>query len=72
MPNYKTHSIHGEIVFEKINKHVDIEIEDFKSYCIGPDSLILTDYRLTEIQHANKTREFFSTLINLIKANTPR
>lgn len=69
MPNYKTHSIHGEIVFNKINKEIDIEIEHFKSYCIGPDSLILTDYKTTEMQHAYKTKEYFLKLAKLIKKN---
>jgi hypothetical protein len=69
MPNYKTHSIHGELVFKKITKKIDIELEEFKSYCIGPDSLILTDYKTTEKQHSHKTKEYFENLINLIKNN---
>ena len=67
MPSYKTHSIHGEVVFPKIPKQIDIELEDYKLYCIGPDSLILTDYKTSSFQHANKTREYFLYLIKTIK-----
>ena len=67
MPSYKTHAIHGEIILPEINKKVEINKEDLKSFCMGPDALILTDYRLFEIQHAQNTRKYFKTLIKLIK-----
>ena len=34
---------------------------------MGPDALILTDYNLFELQHINKTRAYFKTLLKLIK-----
>ncbi len=67
MPSYKTHAIHGEMILPDINKKVDIDKEDIKAYCMGPDALILTDYRLFELQHVKNTRKYFRTLIRLIK-----
>ena len=67
MPSYKTHAIHGEMILPNINKKVDIDKEDIKAYCMGPDALILTDYRLFELQHVKSTRKYFRTLIKLIK-----
>ncbi|MBP5407713.1 MAG: zinc dependent phospholipase C family protein [Bacilli bacterium] len=69
MPSYKTHAIHGEILLPNINKQIDINKEDLKSFCMGPDALILTDYRLFEMQHVKSTRRYFKTLIKLIKHN---
>ena len=61
MPSYKTHAIHGEILLPNINKQIDINKEDLKSFCMGPDALILTDYRLFEMQHVKSTRRYFKT-----------
>ena len=36
---------------------------------MGPDALIITDYRLFELQHVRNTRKYFKTLIKLIKEN---
>lgn len=69
MPSYKTHAIHGEMILPEINKKVEINNEDLKVYCMGPDALILTDYRLFELQHIKSTRKYFRTLIKLIKQN---
>ena len=69
MPSYKTHAIHGEIILPNINNQVEINKEDLKAYCMGPDALILTDYQLFEIQHIKNTRKYFKTLIKLIKHN---
>ena len=69
MPNYRTHSIHGEVILPKIDKKVEISDEDIKSFCIGPDSLITTDYKVFDLQHANKVREYFTTMLKLIKKN---
>ena len=69
MPSYKTHAIHGEIILPKILLKTDINVEDLKSYCMGPDALILTDYKLFELQHIKNTRDYFKTLIKLIKNN---
>ena len=45
VPNYKTHSIHGEVIFSDMSKEIEIDLEDLKSFCIGPDALITTDYK---------------------------
>ena len=67
MPSYKTHAIHGEIVLPSILARTEINKEDLKSYCMGPDALIATDYRIFEMQHIKDTREYFKTLLKLIK-----
>ena len=69
MPSYKTHAIHGEIILPKIDIKTMIYKEDLKAFCMGPDALILTDYRLFELQHVKSTRKYFKTLIKLIKEN---
>ena len=67
MPSFKTHSIHGELVLPGIDKKTEINKEDIKSFCIGPDAMAITDSKTFNYQHANRTRRFFCTLINLIK-----
>lgn len=69
MPNYKTHSIHGELIFPYMNKRIFISKEDFKIYCFGFDTLILSDYQLFELQHKKDTKLYFETLISNIKKN---
>ena len=69
MPSYKTHAIHGEMVLPCIDNKIEINREDMKSFCMGPDALILTDYKLFELQHIKDTRHYFKTLIKLIKKN---
>lgn len=69
MPSYKTHSIHGELLMPKIKRNVNINKEDFKTFCMGPDALIVSDYNLFEYQHANKVREFFIRMLRIIKRN---
>ena len=69
MPSYKTHAIHGEVILPKIITKTEINKEDLKTFCMGPDALILTDYRLFELQHIKDTRKYFKTLIKLIKQN---
>ncbi len=69
MPNYKTHSIHGELLLPKIITKTEINSEDMKSFCMGPDTLIIADYRLFELQHMKNTRAYFRTLIKAIKKN---
>jgi len=69
MPSYKTHSIHGELVLPQIDRRVKIDKEDLKFYCIGPDAMIFTDYKTFDYQHSNKTKDFFITMIKLIKEN---
>lgn len=67
MPSYRTHSIHGELILPEIDKRVVINKEELKSYCMGPDAMILTDYRTFHYQHANNTKDFFCALIKTIK-----
>ena len=67
MPSYKTHSIHGEVVFPYIDSKVKINKESLKSFCIGPDAMSIVDYKTFDYQHAHKTKEFFITLLNKIK-----
>ena len=67
MPNYKTHSIHGELILPSINNKTQINVEDLKLFCLGPDALLTTDYRLFDLQHRKDTRVYFKTLIKLIK-----
>lgn len=69
MPNYRTHSIHGEIILPKIITRTEIKSDDLKAFCIGPDTLITTDYKLFELQHIKDTKLYFKTLIKLIKKN---
>ena len=69
MPNYKTHSIHGEIVLPNINNRVYIDNEAIKTYSMGPDVLISTDYKTFNTQHCSNTRDYFLLLIELIKTN---
>ena len=69
MPSYKTHSIHGELILPDIDQRIEIKKEDLKSYCMGPDAMILTDYKTFDYQHAHKTKEFFMTMLKMIKEN---
>ena len=69
MPSYKTHSIHGEIIYDNINGFIDIDKEDLKTFCIGLDSLIMTDYNTFNYLHTNNVKEYFLELLKLIKHN---
>lgn len=69
MPSYKTHSIHGEILLPFIKNMIEINEEDFKTFCIGPDTLLVTDSRIFNYQHSNNVKDYFMYLINYIKKN---
>ena len=69
MPAYKTHSIHGEIIYPNIQEQIKINLEDLKLYCMGPDALIATDYKTFNKQHEENVKDFFIKLIYLIKDN---
>lgn len=69
MPSYKTHSVHGEIVLPGIRNKVDIDKEDLKTFCMGPDPLSVSDPKVFEYQHANKVREYFTKMLKYIKRN---
>jgi len=68
MPDYKSHSIHGELVLSNIkNNRILIHNEDIKRFSFGPDSLLTTDYQLFDYQHSHYTRAFFECLLSKIK-----
>ena len=67
MPSYKTHSIHGELVLNDIDKKVEIDRNDIRTFCFGFDTLIFSDYSLFKYQHRNNTKDYFETLLQLIK-----
>ena len=67
MPSYKTHAVHPEMILPNISIRTPINIEDLKTFCMGPDTLIVTDYEMFELQHIKDTRSYFKTLLKLIK-----
>ena len=69
MPCFKSHSIHGEIVFDDIDKKIDINKEDIKTFCIGPDALLLRDPNAFHYVHQNNTKDYFETMLKYIKDN---
>ena len=69
MPSYKTHSIHGEMVLPHISDYISVNPEDLKSFCMGPDAMILTDYSTFKRQHSFRTKDYFINLIKTIKKN---
>lgn len=69
LPGYRTHSIHGEILFPFMNNIIEINKEDLKTFCIGPDTLIATDSKIFNYQHSNNVKNYFMYLINYIKKN---
>ena len=58
MPSYKTHSIHGEIVLDNMEPKIEIQKEDIKTFCIGPDSLIATDHKTFKKQHSYNVKAY--------------
>ena len=69
MPSYKTHSIHGELILPHIDQKIKINKDDIKLFCIGPDTMIATDYKMFDYQHANKIKDYFESLLKLVKEN---
>ena len=67
MPDYKSHSIHSEIILPNINSRADIDVADLKRFAFGPDALMVTDYALFDYQHSHDTRNYFETMIKIIK-----
>ncbi len=67
MPDYKSHSIHSEIVLSNINKRVLIHNDDIKKFSFGPDALLTTDYQLFDYQHSHNTKDYFECIIFKIK-----
>ena len=69
MPNYKTHSIHSELIYPYITKYTNIDKEKLKYFAIGPDTLITSDYKIFETQHKSNVKDFFIYLLKIIKDN---
>lgn len=67
MPSYITHSVHGNKLFKSIDKKIELDINDFETYCAGPDLLIASDYKTFDLQHSNNVKEYFMYLIKYIK-----
>lgn len=67
MPSYKTHAIQGELIFPEIDLKTNINVEEFKMFCLGPDALAPINYNLFKLNHTTNTKDFFLTLINYIK-----
>ncbi len=67
MPSYKTHSIHGEVILPEIDKKTEIDKEDLKIFCLGPDTLIGTNPVIFKLQHVFNTKGFYLNLLKLIK-----
>ena len=47
-------------------EEININKEEIKIFCIGPDTMIATDYKLFDYQHANKTKEYFEFFSRVI------
>lgn len=69
MPSYKTHSIHSELVYHRMSKGIPIDLEDLKTFAMGPDTLISTDKKTFKIAHRYNVREYYLTLLKTIKNN---
>ncbi len=67
MPNYKTHSIHSEMVLPYIDKRIYIDKELLKIFSFGPDALVFSDIRTFDNQHNKDSKLFFECLIKTIK-----
>ncbi len=69
MPMYKTHAIMSDKSNNYIDKRIDLNVEDLKTFSFGPDSLIYTDPILFNTQHNRNSKLFFECLIKSIKHN---
>ena len=69
MPSYKTHSIHSELVYHRMSKGIPIDLEDLKTFAMGPDTLISTDKKTFKIAHRYNVKEYYLTLLKTIKTN---
>ncbi|MCR5788151.1 MAG: zinc dependent phospholipase C family protein [Bacilli bacterium] len=67
MPSYKTHSIHGELVFNDMEKRIDLDLEDLKSFAMGPDTLINSDFKTFKLAHRYRVKDYYILLLKLIK-----
>ena len=67
MPTYKTHSIHIDKSNSYIDKRIELDNEDLKSFSFGPDTLVFTDSNVFNMQHSKDSKYFFECLLNKIK-----
>ena len=67
MPTYKTHAIHITKCNDYIDKRIDLDLEDLKSFSSGPDALVFTDPITFNTQHDKDSRYFFMYLLYEIK-----
>lgn len=67
MPSYKTHSIHGEIVLLDIKSEISINKEDYKTFCMGIDTLLISDKKIFKKQHESHVKEYFQHILSEIK-----
>ena len=67
MPSYKTHAIHGELILPKIDLKTEIDKEDMKMFCLGPDALAPVNNQLFRLNHTTNTKDFFINILEYIK-----
>lgn len=67
MPSYKTHSIHSELVFNEMDKRIDLDLDDLKVFAMGPDTLLSTDKDTFKLAHKFRVRDYFELLLKRIK-----
>lgn len=69
MPSYKTHSIHSSLIFYQMDKRIDLDLEDLKSFAMGPDTLINSDFKTFKLAHRYRVKDYYMLLLKLIKDN---
>ena len=67
MPSYKTHSIHIDKCYDYIDKRIELNKEDLKSFSFGPDIFIFSDPILFNNKHSKNSKYFFLYLLKKIK-----
>ena len=67
MPTYKTHSIHIDKSSKFIDKRIELDNEDLKTFSFGPDTLLFADSNTFNNQHNKDTKYFFECLLDRIK-----
>ena len=69
MPSYKTHAIQGELILPEVNLRVDLDKDDFRMFCLGPDALAPINTGLFKLNHCYNTKEFLLSIIEYIKVS---
>ena len=67
MPSYKTHSIHIDKCEMYIDKRIELNKDDLKTYSFGPDLFVFSDINIFHMQHNKNSRYFFECLLSKIK-----